>query len=236
MIDEIFDLHWQMSTCEKFSLIRSLEILKPEVAIEVGTYRGGSLQVISRFASEVVSIDIDPGVSERLSGLFGNVRFLSGDSSHLLSQTLQSYAGSDKKVSFVLIDGDHSTEGVKRDVKALLEWKPEADCVVLFHDAFNPACREGIRTAGWEKSPYVHSVELDYVPGIYHEHAYDTAQARSMWGWFARAVLRPTPRSGGLEILASQRGFFNAVYSVSSHKPSSLMQRVKRKLIRGVSF
>jgi cephalosporin hydroxylase len=236
MIDEAFELNWQMTNCEKFALIRSLQNLQPAVAIEVGTYQGGSLQVISRYASEVVSIDIDPTISEQLSGLFGNVRFFSGDSSHLLSQTLQSYAGSDKKVGFILIDGDHSTEGVRRDIKALLEWKPEADCVVLFHDAFNPACREGIRTAGWGKSPYVHSVELDYVPGIYHEHAYDTAQARSMWGGFARAILRSAPRQGPLDIEQSQQGLFNAVYAVSSHRPLSFMQRVKRRLTRVISL
>lgn len=234
MIDEEYKLHWQMTTCEKFSLVRSLQNLRPEVAIEVGTYQGGSLQVISQYASEVVSIDIDSTVSERLSGLFRNVQFLTGDSSNLLSHTLHSYTGSNKKVEFILIDGDHTTEGVKRDIKALLEWQPKADCVVLIHDAFNPGCREGIRSAGWESSSYVHSVELDYVPGIYHEYAYDTAQAKSMWGGFARAILRQTPRSGGLEILAAQQGLFNAVYAVSSHRGLNLVQRIKRKIIRSI--
>lgn len=215
-------LHWQMSTCEKAALECVLRELSPEVAVEVGTYQGGSLQVLSRFAGRVDAIDLKHGIIESLGPLLPNVFFHTGDSKVLLPQVLQDNLRAQRSVEFVLIDGDHSAVGVRLDIEALLSVVPDCRRVVFMHDSFNPACREGVRTASWADSPYVHAVELDFVPGIYHENAYDTAAARTMWGGFACAVLQPYPRKGALQISASQQGLFDAVYRVSSHSaPSS---------------
>ena len=51
-------IEWQMSRAEKYCFIHLLQHLKPETAIEIGTYIGGSLQVISKFSKQVYSIDI----------------------------------------------------------------------------------------------------------------------------------------------------------------------------------
>lgn len=231
-IENYLGFHWQMANCEKFAIEGLLRKLSPDVAFEVGTYQGGSLQVLSKFSKDVVSIDIDPDVKERLSGKLSNVIFHTGDSSNLLPTLLEQYALNGRCVNFILIDGDHTFEGVRNDVGALLNWVPQSKCIVLIHDSFNPSCREGIRTAGWVNSPYVHAVDLDFVPGIYHEYAYDTASARTMWGGFACAVLQPFPRKGGLEVMCSQQGLFNAVYKMSSHADSrALIARIARKFM-----
>ena len=226
-----FTLHSQMTTCEMLSLRKMLELLSPQRALEIGTYMGGSLQVLSRFCRHVDSIDIDPSIPARLGYLFGNVTFHIGNSVDLLPSVLRSAAQDCEPVDFVLIDGDHSTEGVRRDINALLSVPPSSEMVVLMHDAFNPDCRTGILTANWQNCPYVYELEIDYIPGIYHQEAYDTAAARTMWGGFACALLKPEPRQGNLVISQRQQGLFEAVLLHSSHAPQrrTLLQRAKSR-------
>lgn len=229
------ELHWQMTTCEKSVFKQVVRDVAPQVAVEVGTYKGGSLQVLHAMSQEVVSIDIDPSVGERLSPLFPRAQFRSGESAKVLPEVLREVTEAGRAIAFILIDGDHTRTGVQRDIESLLHWQPTCECVVLMHDSFNPECRAGICSADWQSSRFVHDVEVDYVPGIFHEVAFDTAAARTMWGGFARAVLRPTGRRGALEVKTSQQGLFEAVYKASSHrrKPvgSRIMRVVRRRLV-----
>jgi hypothetical protein len=224
-------LHSQMTTCEQMAIQRILGELCPLRAVEVGTYKGGSLQVLSHFCKHVESIDIDPSVSDALGPKFSNVTFHTGNSAKLLPSVLRATARGADPVGFVLIDGDHSADGVRRDINALLSVPPSCDMVVLLHDAFNPECRSGILTANWHLCPYVHEVEIDYIPGVYHQQAYDTAAARTMWGGFACAVLKPEPRQGELVISQRQQGLFEAVLFQSSHAPrgSTLLYNAKAR-------
>ena len=229
--DNYKGLHSQMTTCEWMALQHILSGLRPKSAIEVGTYKGGSLQVLAHFCEHVDSIDIDSSIADLLAGRFTNVTFHTGNSGDLLPSVLRSNAQEREAVGFVLIDGDHSTEGVRRDINALLSVPPSCELVVLMHDAFNPDCRAGILTANWQGSPYVHEVEIDYIPGVFHQQAYDTAAARTMWGGFACALLKPEPRQGDLVISQRQQGLFEAVLLQSSHAPQrrTLLQRAKTR-------
>ncbi|MCM1983009.1 class I SAM-dependent methyltransferase [Lyngbya confervoides] len=231
-----FDLHWQMTNCERFALQDLLRRLQPSLSIEVGTYQGGSLQVLSRFSEKVISIDLNPDVAHKLKGKFANVEYRSGNSTNLLPELVQQMNEQASELEFILIDGDHSTIGVRRDIEALLKLEPKRRIVIVLHDSFNPDCREGMKTADWHSSPYVQWVELDFIPGVYHYEAYDTAAPRTMWGGFACAVLDPTPRQQPLTIQESQRGLFEAVFADSAHvcqhhKPS-LTRRVTRRVRR----
>jgi hypothetical protein len=221
-----------MTTCEQMAIHHMLSELRPQRAVEVGTYKGGSLQVLAHFCKHVESIDIDPSVSAVLGPRFSNVTFRTGNSSELLPSALRSASESSEPVGFVLIDGDHSTEGVRRDINALLSVPPSCDMVMLMHDAFNPDCRAGILSANWQLCRYVHEVEIDYIPGIYHQQSYDTAAARTMWGGFACALLKPEPRQGDLVISQRQQGLFEAVLLQSSHAPqhSNVLQRTKARV------
>lgn len=81
-------LHWQMTRCEKYAFNKILEHANPEIALEIGTYKGGSLQVIAKVAQKVFSLDINSKSQDALKPLFKNVDFLSGDSKTLLPTLL----------------------------------------------------------------------------------------------------------------------------------------------------
>src|SRR5713226_3864637 len=145
-------LHWQMTRCEKYALASVVEAANPDVAIEIGTYRGGSLQIISKKARKVYSIDTSPDCAERLGSHFANVEFLTGDSKQLLPGLLDRLRDANESLGFVLIDGDHSVVGVKSDINAVLRYAPNRPLFIVFHDSFHPSCREGILAADWHQS------------------------------------------------------------------------------------
>jgi hypothetical protein len=225
-----FDLHWQMTNCERLALIALLKRLQPILSIEVGTYLGGSLQVLSRFSESVISVGIDPGVATRLAGKFSNVEFRSGNSTELLPHLVQELNEQKRPVGFILVDGDHSEWGVRRDIDVLLDLQPQRETTLIFHDSFNPDCRRGMRTANWTKSPFVHHVELDFIPGVYHYVPHDTAEPNTMWGGFACAVLLPDKRSIPLVVRESQVHLFEAIKRGSSHADPSYWQRIRRRV------
>jgi len=201
--DQQFELHWQMNHCERLALISILRKLRPQLAVEVGTYKGGSLQVIAKYSEKVITLDIDPEVLAKLANHFNNVEFLTGDSKETLPRLIRKFNESDDTPDFVLLDSTHSTEGIKREVEALLKLRPNKDVVVLLHDSFNPDCRLGMTMVDWESSPYVHYVEIDFIPGGFNARAYDTAVAGSMWSGFACAIMKPKLRTGGLIVQES---------------------------------
>jgi len=115
--------NWQMNHSERLALTGLLSRHKPKCSIEIGTYMGGSLSLISQYSEMVFSIDIDPSIPERL-GQFENVCFLTGPSQVILPILLKELDTEQIPVDFVLIDGDHSAEGIKRDVELLLSYVP----------------------------------------------------------------------------------------------------------------
>jgi hypothetical protein len=239
IVFEDLPLHWQMTRWEKFAFVGLLDHAKPDVAIEIGTYRGGSLQVIAPRARKVYSLDIEPECKEELSSRFENVEFHTGDSREILPKLLAEVDQRGERLGFVLVDGDHSAEGVRADLENLLTYRPRCDLFVLCHDSFNPECRSGMLAANWSGSPYVHQVEIDFVPGVFHKEAFDTAGARTMWAGLAVAWMRPQERRESLVIRQSQQGLFEQVLSGSSHltppedQRMSLVSRLVQKIRKG---
>jgi len=208
-----------MTRAEKYAFASLLQTASPDTAIEIGTYRGGSLQIISRAARKVYSVDISPSCRETLSADFPNVEFRTGPSREILPGVMKDIADSGESLGFVLIDGDHSAQGVRGDINLVLQHIPTRDVYIVFHDSFNPACRKGILSADWQACPYVHYVEVDYIPGVYHYDRFDTALPRSMWGGLALAVMKPEKRSGPLEIHESQKGLYKTILRGSNMSP-----------------
>src|SRR5262249_57792231 len=120
--------------------------LKPVCGIEVGTYMGGSLSLLAQYAEAVFSIDIDPTIPAKFAH-FENVSFLTGPSGEVLPALLKELDAQDLPVDFVLIDGDHSTAGIQRDIEIMLDYVPKGPLVLMLHDGFNPAVRHGILAA-----------------------------------------------------------------------------------------
>jgi predicted O-methyltransferase YrrM len=229
--DPWIKLPWQMSIAERNYFTCCLTKLQPTLALEIGTYQGGSLQVLSKFSKKVISIDIDPKISKILTGKFPNVDFRTGDSKQLLPTLVAEFNHTKTFPDFILVDGDHSKAGVCRDLNALLEMRPSKPITILMHDSFNPNCRAGMLSANWQDAPFVQEVELDLIPGVVHKEAYDTASKLSMWGGFAGALLTEKPRSTPLTINQSSKYIFNIVKRKSSHQfenfsPKSILKRI----------
>jgi len=158
----------------------------------------------------VFSIDTDPELSNNLACL-KNVSFLTGPSFVILPLLLKELDHSGVAVDFILLDGDHSLEGIKQDIGCLLPYIPQKPLLVVIHDSFNPGCRRGILEGGWENSPYVSWVDIDFVPGRITEDKGPFED--QLWGGLALAYLLPYPRKGPLEIHCSTERMFRTVCS-----------------------
>jgi glycosyltransferase involved in cell wall biosynthesis/cephalosporin hydroxylase len=196
--------NWQMNDSERMALIGVLARHKPSCSIEVGTYCGGSLSLISQYSKMVFSIDIDASIPTRFK--FPNVSFLTGRSTVILPYLLSELDRAGTPVEFILVDGDHSEAGVMADIACLLAYIPKKPLFALLHDSFNPECRKGILNAGWARSPYCHWVDIDFVPGRIVEHP--GSFHGELWGGLAAAYFLPTPRSGEIEIKRTANGMF----------------------------
>ena len=211
------DLHhgeWMMNAAERATLTHLVSIRQPDVCIEVGTHQGGSLRPLARYSKQVISIDIDPNVVESLKSSFTNVDFRTGDSQQILPQILEQLADEDAALGFVLVDGNHSREGVRTDLNNLLAYTPREPLYIVCHDSGQPECRLGMQEANWHDNPYVHYVELDFVPGVL---ASSPQTYRQMWSGFALGVMLPEKRKGDLEIGRYRQLQFETLFRKSIH-------------------
>jgi hypothetical protein len=154
---------WQMSYGERSTIEGVLAMTKPRLAFEIGRAEGGSLRRIAQHSDEVVSFDIVEASAE-LSSLT-NVRPLAGDSHALLPAELRRVADVGGNVDFVLVDGDHTADGVRRDMEDLLDSAAIQSTVILAHDTLNDEVRQGLEEVDYASYAKVAWVDLDFVPG-----------------------------------------------------------------------
>jgi hypothetical protein len=152
-----------MSFGERAALEGLLSELKPRVAVEIGTFKGGSLRRIAAHSRHVDSFDLYDLVVDKRA--FRNVRFFTGDSKARVPPVLARYAEQGVAVDFVHIDGDHSADGVRADLMNILTSPACARTVIVLHDAMNAEVRSGIESVGLAGHPRVVYVELDFVAG-----------------------------------------------------------------------
>ena len=159
---ELFeDPVWQMSTGERSALEGLLSQLAPELAIEIGSAEGACLRRIAAHSTEVHSFDLTPPSLSQPD----NVTLHTGDSHRLLPQLLAEFETAGRNVDFVMVDGDHSPEGVRRDLEDLLNSRALADSVIVIHDTANERVRQGVDAVRFNAWPKVIEVDLDWVPG-----------------------------------------------------------------------
>ena len=226
--DSRFPLHWDMSRAERLTLIALLDQIRPRLALEVGTYKGGSLQVLSHFSERVISVDVRPEVPIELAGMFDNVSFRTGDSLEVLPSVVEELNDRRETPAFILIDGAHDTAGVRSDIETVLRLDVRNNVIVLMHDSFNPQCRQGMREADWSASPNVHEVELDFVSGNLSPDSGDKQWANMMWAGFGCAILKPELRAGPLQIRETFKATFEAALRISAHAPRSRWESLFR--------
>lgn len=208
-----FPIPWSMTRAEQAVLIQLLNTTKPKVAIEIGTYNGGSLQVISKFSEKVYALDLDASYRDKRCEDLSNVEYLIGNSQNIMPQLADKINKSDDVVEFILIDGDHSAKGVLEDINNVLKLIPKSAITVILHDSFNPDCRRGMKAYNYNNNPYVKHVELDYVTGAFnHDNLY-----REMWGGFGCILMSPQKRTKPLAIEEYQKKLFKTTYYSSIH-------------------
>jgi hypothetical protein len=162
-LDIFTDSPWQMSFGERAALEGVLSQLSPKLSIEIGTAEGGSLDRIAVHSDEVHAFDL---VSPQLSVAEApHVRIHTGDSHEMLPSELERLAEDGRNVDFVLVDGDHSSDGIRRDIEDLLNASAIASTVILIHDTINPTVRAGLDAVHYTAWPKVAHVDLDFVPG-----------------------------------------------------------------------
>ncbi|BAO74370.1 class I SAM-dependent methyltransferase [Winogradskyella sp. PG-2] len=208
-----YPIPWSMSRAEQATLIQLLQTIKPKTAIEIGTYNGGSLQVISEFSDKVYAVDLTPSYRDKRCDNLTNVEYLIGDSKTVVPKLVDVINKNDEIVEFVLIDGDHSSKGVLEDITNVLKLIPKQLITIILHDSFNPACREGISLYNYNSNPFVHYVELDFVTGAFnHDGLY-----REMWGGFACIEMQTKERETSVTISSYQEKLFKVTYYKSIH-------------------
>lgn len=196
LFDPRLNQEWHMLPCERTTLIYLLQRLTPDVSIEIGTFRGGSLRPISAHSRRVFTFDIDAN-QHRIKPQFPNAEFVTGDTAQTLPEVIRQLNQEGAEINFVLVDGSHEEAGVLADLTNCLEIVPRnRPCVILMHDSFNPAVRAGILKAPWSKNPHVQGVDIDFVPGALYDRQDIAGQ---LWGGLALAVLTPEPRPGGAD-------------------------------------
>lgn len=204
LFDDEFDRDWHMLPGERAALIYVLQRFQPKFALEIGTFRAGSLRPISAVSQHVFTFDIDPN-QHRIASQFPNVTFVTGDTGATLSPVIDRLNQNNEELNFILIDGSHEEMGVYQDVVNCLRYIPKrGPCAILMHDSSNPAVRRGLARVSWSDYPHVHSVDLDFVHGALYDRSDISGQ---IWGGLGLAILRPDRRFSPLRI--------NALFSYS---------------------
>ena len=128
-----------MSRAERLLLYTLIFTLRPSRYLEIGTFQGGSALVVNAaldaLNSQTPLICVDPEwnvAPEDWQKIEHRATFIEGYSPAILPKAEEAAGG---KFDFVLIDGDHSYEGVLRDARGVLpHLAPNA--YLLFHDSF----------------------------------------------------------------------------------------------------
>jgi hypothetical protein len=176
-----------MTLGERSAMEGVLAQSEDRLAIEIGTAEGGSLRRIAAHADEVHSFDLVlPQVS---LDEMPNVTLHTGDSHQLLPEVLEQFAEEGRNVDFVLVDGDHSADGVRSDLEDLLSSPAIADTVILIHDSMNEQVRSGLDAVRYAAHPKVAHVNLDFVPGYMFR---DPDHRHELWGGLGLVVVDAT--------------------------------------------
>src|SRR4051794_7106237 len=171
---------WQMALGERAAIAGVLAQLRPRLSIELGTAEGGSLRTIAAWSDHVHSFDFAPAVADPPP----NVTLHRGDSHVLLPLLLRELERAGEEVDFVLVDGDHSADGVRRDVEDLLASAAVRSTVILLHDTANEHVRRGVRAVDFARHPKVRLVDLAFV-----ELQRSTGALREEWGGLGLIVV-----------------------------------------------
>jgi predicted O-methyltransferase YrrM len=127
----------QQKPKEFYELLKTLsEMQSNKIAVEIGSYDGGCLHAYVKLFDKVISIDLQN--RSRLK----KVDYIIGDSQKALPLLKETIGGKNTKIDFLMIDGDHSYDGVKADFN-LYHKLVRKGGIIAFHDILDtPLHRE----------------------------------------------------------------------------------------------
>jgi predicted O-methyltransferase YrrM len=112
------------------------EMTSNKIAVEIGSYDGGCLHAYIKLFDKVISIDLEN--RSRLK----EVDYIIGDSKNCLPILKETIGGKNTKIDFLMIDGDHTYNGVKADFELYSKLVRKGG-VIAFHDIIDsPLHRE----------------------------------------------------------------------------------------------
>lgn len=152
------------------ALLMVVESLAPKTIVEIGVGKGGTAWCWSKFPSveKLILIDLPDGpwgggpskdsIEYIAANTSAHVHFIAGNS--LNSETFAAVKKTlgDDAVDFLMIDGDHSYEGVRADFD-LYEDLVKADGLIAFHDI----CEHPVET-GCDVKRFWDFIKTRYTP------------------------------------------------------------------------
>jgi hypothetical protein len=217
LFDPKLNKNWHMQFSERAALLYVLSRMKPEVSIEIGTFQCGSLRPIAAASKRVFTFDIDEN-QHRVRPLFRNVTFVTGDSAVTLPGVIDQLNRGREEVNFILVDGSHEEAGVTADLLQCLRYIPKRSAtMILAHDSSNPAVRAGLMNVDWNTFPHVHTVDLDFVPGMLYDRPDINGQ---IWGGLAAILMLPKHRDREICVTAPFEYSRQALIAKSAYTPS----------------
>jgi predicted O-methyltransferase YrrM len=193
-------------------LIALLRRRRPKVVVEIGTARGGTFYAWCKVAESdavIVSIDLPGGrfgggytgediaVLRRYGQAPQQLHFVQGDSHDEQTKATLLEILNAKRIDFLMIDGDHSYEGVKRDFEM---YSPlvTPGCPVAFHDILPHAADQGC-----EVDLFWTEVKDDYLHTEFIDPYCDSSGRR--YGGIGVLYWATQPRSGTLRRMRGNR-------------------------------
>lgn len=160
---------------------------KPKLAIEIGRGDGGSLHRVAAHSEQVHSFDqaSPPASVTEVS----NVTHHTGDWHQLLAPALTELAEEERNVDFVLVQGAHVADDLRRALDDLLSSPALADTVILIHNTTNGQVRAGADAVRYAAYPKVAHVNLDFVPGYLLR---EPDRAHELWGGLGLVMVDTT--------------------------------------------
>ncbi len=152
---------------KKIELLWLLDVVAakdPRVIVEIGVDQGGTFQALEAACPDATMIGIDIGAGKWSTGLpLDDPRVICGDShdTETLVELRRRLNG--RKIGFLLIDGDHSYEGVAQDYWSYLPLVEEGGLIAL-HDIAEHSPASGVHVSEfWRAVRHRHPDAVEYI-------------------------------------------------------------------------
>ena len=147
-VGAVYSAQSGMRVDEKLFLYAFIRGFRPHRALEIGVAMGGSALITTNAMEEIghghlVGVDPEPNLKIAWKDLHGRYTLIPRPSPEAIPEAREAAGG---PFDFVLIDGLHMYDPVKKDIAAILPHLADG-AYLLFHDAFHYGVATGIREA-----------------------------------------------------------------------------------------